>query len=197
MTPYARPVDNVGRRDLDQVSPDDVARVVAGRLSDDDAAEALLARSRRPELFVAFGPAGGAPVGVAFGVAVADEAILQGIAVEASWAGRGIGSRLLGAFEEACGRAGLRSVSLGSAGGYVEHFYRKNGYRVREHLVTVDTADVRIPEGIAVRRVRRQAAGICLNVVVTGVDPGSAADYLRAALATDRVSVVFEKLLPT
>ena len=45
------------------------------------------------------------------------------------YAGRGFGSRLLQYFDRQIERAGYTVCSLGSAGGYVEHFYIKNGYR--------------------------------------------------------------------
>jgi len=60
-------------------------------------------------------------------------AVLQGIAVNLDTAGpyarRGIGSRLLRAFERSCAARGFRRIGVGSADDpKVEAFYRKNGY---------------------------------------------------------------------
>jgi GNAT superfamily N-acetyltransferase len=57
-----------------------------------------------------------------------DELCLQGIAVVYPYAAQGRGSALLRALEEEARRRGYAAISLGSADGYVEHFYQKNGY---------------------------------------------------------------------
>src|SRR4051794_7362086 len=65
--------------------------------------------------------------------------VLDGIAIEAERAGEGLGSALLAAFEAAVASAEFSRISLGSAEGYVEHFYEKNGYTAVEFLVTTAT----------------------------------------------------------
>ena len=85
---------------------------------------------RSPEFFIG-SFAAGRLVGIAYGKpsprAPADLQ-LSGIAVvEAHWR-QGYGSRLLRFFERQAAKAGYASVSLGSARGYVERFYLKNGY---------------------------------------------------------------------
>jgi GNAT superfamily N-acetyltransferase len=68
---------------------------------------------------------------------------LQGIAVNLdltkNLARRGIGSQLLGEFEQAVRNRGFRKIGVGSADdGKVEHFYLKNGFQPIE-LVAKDT----------------------------------------------------------
>ncbi len=58
-----------------------------------------------------------------------DGVILDLIVMFDRYAGRGYGSDLLQYFDRQVERAGYAVCSLGSAGGYVEHFYIKNGYR--------------------------------------------------------------------
>ncbi len=53
---------------------------------------------------------------------------LDGIAVRYDRQKNGIGSRLLERFEMAAEQYGAKSVSVGSAGGYVEKFYTDRGY---------------------------------------------------------------------
>ncbi len=72
------------------------------------------------------------------------DVILEGIAVIQPHAGQGIGSQLLHFFERQAEKGGHSSVSLGSAGGYVEHFYMKNGYRPVEFVCWV-SADYDLP----------------------------------------------------
>ena len=57
------------------------------------------------------------------------EYCLDGIAVTYEYWRRGIGSRLLEAFEKAAAGYGYDKLSVGSAGGFVEKFYLKNGYQ--------------------------------------------------------------------
>lgn len=86
-------------------------------------------RRANPELTVGcFLP--GRLIGLCYGSPdLPDGVILDGIAMLDGYAGRGFGSRLLQYFDGQVERAGYTVCSLGSAGGYVEHFYIKNGYR--------------------------------------------------------------------
>ena len=54
---------------------------------------------------------------------------LEGIAVVHPYHARGRGGKLLAFFEKAVAALGYTHIGLGSAGGYVERFYMKNGYR--------------------------------------------------------------------
>lgn len=68
-------------------------------------------------------------VGVCFAVPRRGRELqLGGIAVAAKWMRRGIGSELLTALDHAAASAGWKSISVGSAGGYVDRFYAKNRY---------------------------------------------------------------------
>lgn len=69
--------------------------------------------------------------GCAFGWATKREGefVLSGIAVDFRLTRKGLGSGLLAEFEKIAAHYGFRKVSLGSAGGYVENFYLKNGYQ--------------------------------------------------------------------
>ena len=67
---------------------------------------------------------------------------LRGIAVQSQWAKRGHGSRLLGFFEARVRERGYDVVGLASAGGYVDHFYEKNGYRCVGYLVGLSETQV-------------------------------------------------------
>ena len=170
-----------------------VGLLARARLSADDAAEAVAAFAERRPLLAAVGDEAGSLIGIAFGVPVGPEAILQGIAVAQDAAGRGIGSRLLQEFESVCTSAGLGAISLGSADGYVERFYRKNGYRVREYWVRLGRDDVDIPSWLDVRRVRRTLGELTLNVAPTP-DP-ALVDKAEIAAALDAagISTIFEK----
>jgi GNAT superfamily N-acetyltransferase len=80
----------------------------------------------------------GAVMGVAFGHPDgAGGATLEGITVDDACTARGLGSRLLARFEQAAADAGYRDVGLGSGGGYVEHFYLKNGYHQTEYMIVI------------------------------------------------------------
>lgn len=122
--------------------------------------------------------------------------VLDGIAVDASSAGRGIGSRLLSAWEDAATAAGFAEVTVGSVGGYVEHFYEKNGYRPVEYCVTVPgTVD---PDRLAVldvTRIRRSGGVSLVNIASTrGSDPDAKAAALAACGGT-KLSVIYAKAL--
>jgi len=88
----------------------------------------------------------GEVVGVAFGWPrrlddPADSSLcLQGLAVKEEYQRRGYGTRLLAEFEKAAGAYRCSSVSVGSAGGYVEDFYRKAGYSPVCYKVYRDSA---------------------------------------------------------
>lgn len=61
--------------------------------------------------------------------------VLDAIAVVVEHWRSGFGSRLLSAFEEQVQASGRRMVTLGSAGGYVDDFYRANGYECVAYLI--------------------------------------------------------------
>lgn len=58
---------------------------------------------------------------------------IDGIAVRESFQKHGYGSKLITAFETAAGEYGFGKLSVGSAGGYVEKFYLKNGFQPKQY----------------------------------------------------------------
>jgi GNAT superfamily N-acetyltransferase len=140
---------------------------------------------------------GGRCVGVCYATPSDGHEIgLAGIAVDDAVSGRGIGSQLLAAFEENVAAAGFRQVILGSAAGYAEHFYEKNGYRPIEYLVTVpsDVAVERLA-GLPITRLRRRGDVTLVNVISTaGRDPQAKAAVLAACRGT-AVNIIYRKQL--
>lgn len=67
---------------------------------------------------------------------------LDGIAVRYDCQKNGIGSRLLERFEKAAESYGAETVSVGSAGGYVEKFYIDRGYIPQCYKLWIDNKPV-------------------------------------------------------
>ena len=63
---------------------------------------------------------------------------LDGIAMEWDYKAQGKGSKLLQFWEKCVYDLGFNRVDVGSAGGYVEHFYLKNGYKPLELKILVE-----------------------------------------------------------
>ncbi len=105
-------------------------------------ADALLADfAAHPELAIAL-TIDGTLAGVAFGHPDGEDgATLEGITVDDAHTAHGFGSLLLARFEQAAADVGYRNVNLGSGGGYVEHFYLKNGYQQAEYMVIIPDGD--------------------------------------------------------
>jgi len=87
-------------------------------------------------------------IGVCYGCPLREEihedahtALLRGIAVIKEHSARGHGTQLLRYFEQQAANAGFHRVTVGSAGGYVERFYTKNGYRPVRFLVQLAVED--------------------------------------------------------
>jgi len=87
-------------------------------------------------------------IGVAFGwhrkLTVPEDVsfVLNGIAVHHDKQQNGYGKQLLQAFEQAAKEYGAPTVSLGSAGGYVERFYIDCGYTPAEYKIWENGAPV-------------------------------------------------------
>jgi ribosomal protein S18 acetylase RimI-like enzyme len=98
--------------------------------------------AEHPELFVgAYDD--GSLVGFTAGRARSDSSVeLAGIAVDDAYTRRGIGSRLLDAFEDAVAGLGYDRVSLGSAGGNFDEIYLANGYDPESIHVRLHPDDV-------------------------------------------------------
>jgi GNAT superfamily N-acetyltransferase len=133
-------------------------------------------------------------IGVSYGSrASASEVVLQGIAVTAAWSGRGVGSRLLSAWEGCVASHGYDEVSVGSAEGYVEHFYAKNGYRPTGYLVRVP-ADRPFPRGrFQITRVSQAGDARLVNLASTQGSSALAKAAVVAAFGATQINVIFTK----
>ena len=67
-----------------------------------------------------------------------DSFTLDGIALIEPYNKYGRGSRLLSFFEDAVRKIGYERASVGSAGGYVERYYLKNGFKPIEFKVMIE-----------------------------------------------------------
>lgn len=80
-------------------------------------------------------------IGICYGwprseiVAEDDSYTIDGIAIVHPFNAEGRGGRLLAYFEQRVKELGFCKISLGSADGYVERFYLKNGYVPKEYKV--------------------------------------------------------------
>ena len=82
-------------------------------------------------------------IGYAYGLAGADSKsfTLDGIAIVHPYHAQGRGGKLLKFFENQVFDLGYRCIGLGSADGYVERFYIKNGYTPLELKILVEGDD--------------------------------------------------------
>ncbi|MFB6270026.1 MAG: GNAT family N-acetyltransferase [Halobacterium sp.] len=151
-----------------------------------------------PELFQGAYDDGDGLVGFALGRERSEtSAELAGIGVERAYTRRGIGSRLLAAFEDAAADAGYGRVSLGSAGGYVDEFYLANGYEPESILVRKsrdESLDEYREADFAVLRERVHAGVRKLYVAPGGYDP-ERVDAVRDAFDDPDALYVMEKYL--
>ncbi|MFB6073041.1 MAG: GNAT family N-acetyltransferase [Halobacterium sp.] len=113
---------------------EDVYRLLCSRVGERDRDAVTDWYDDYPALFVGAYDDGDL-VGFALGRRAHGGAELVGIGVTEAYTRRGIGSRLLDAFEAGAVDLGVDRVSVGSAGGYVDEFYVGNGYRPESILV--------------------------------------------------------------
>ena len=66
---------------------------------------------------------------------------LDGIVIVEPYSAAGRGGKLLAFFERCVYSLGFCSIDVGSAGGYVERFYLKNGYKAMELKILVEGDD--------------------------------------------------------
>jgi len=135
--------------------------------------------------------------GVAFGHPDgAGGATLEGITVDDAHTAQGFGSLLLARFEQAAADAGYRDVSLGSGGGYVEHFYLKNGYRQVEYMIVIpggERQDLDLAGLTVLREWLREPDGLVLNIAAPeGYSPVVKA-ALEQRLHASEVCCIFSK----
>ncbi len=139
----------------------------------------------------------GTVAGVAFGHPDgADGATLEGITVDYAHTAHGLGSLLLARFERAAADAGYRNVNLGSGGGYVEHFYVKNGYQQTEYMIVIPDGDRQHLDldGLTVLRERHwEPNELVLNIAAPhGYSPAVKA-ALEHRLHASEVCCIFSK----
>jgi GNAT superfamily N-acetyltransferase len=82
---------------------------------------------------------------------------LEGVAVAAKWRGRGVGTQMLGDFEDKARQAGYSCVQLGTTDGAASRFYLQRGYRLAadtwqaqpvEHIVLSKRIVPRTPKNL-------------------------------------------------
>ncbi len=187
--------------------PVDCSPLVAGQLAAaGELAEEFLGQSgvdalaadfaAYPELVIAL-TIDGAVAGVAFGHPDGEHgATLDGITVDDAHTAHGLGSLLLARFEQAAADAGCRDVNLGSGGGYVEHFYVKNGYQQVEYMVVIPGGERHRLDlhGLKVLRERHgEPDGLVLNIAAPeGYSPAIKA-ALEKRLHASEVCCIFSK----
>jgi len=144
-------------------------------------------------------------VGICYGWAAGKERcregtiVLHGIAMVEEFAGQGYGSRVLRFFEEQVKRAGYGTVSVGSAGGYVDRFYMKNGYKPVAFMVCVPSdrsyrAELRGRYGVMAERVDGDLRRMYVDV--SSLD-GELRDRLMVEFDAIEVVAIMEKQLAT
>jgi len=184
-------------RDADGEAFAAAVALAGARLRDADGLRACW--QARPELVVCCRGSSGV-VGVCFASTEQkdDEVGLRGIAVEAAWAGRGIGSRLLERFEAAARRSGYARIGLGSAHGYVERFYLAHGYEQTEFMVTMPPG-VPWPPGtdsLPVLRPRSVDGRAVFNVPARGFVSDAREELQRRLGAADVICILYKTLTP-
>lgn len=112
-------------------------------------------------------------VGHCLGIPDDETVELRGISVAESHRRHGLGSALLDAFETRVVDYGADRVTLGSAGGYVDTFYRANGYEARSVLVRNPD---RTPPGYDILEERVEDGMRKLYVDPEGTDPEAAGE---------------------
>jgi GNAT superfamily N-acetyltransferase len=143
---------------------------------------------------------GGTVVGVAFGHPDGEDGVtLEGIAVDDEHTAHGLGSLLLARFEQAAADAGYRNVNSGSGGGYVEHFYLRNGYRQAEYMVMIPNGSrPRLDlDGLEVLRERRtETNDLVLNIAAPEGYSRAVKSALERRLHASEVCCIFWKPIP-
>ena len=160
-------------------------------------------RGKYPELFCGCALQGEL-IGVCYGwpfredrPELLDTLLLYGIAVISDYNGRGYGSRLLHFWEQQAVQSGRWTVSVGSASGYVDGFYLKNGYHPVHYMISLPAEScppeaLRLRYDIAAERVEHGRR--LLYVPIDALDEGLR-QRLLADFAADEVIAIMEKRL--
>jgi N-acetylglutamate synthase-like GNAT family acetyltransferase len=171
---------------------DEAEQLARSRLDEDDVARLRPGFESNPRLAVLCRVVDGPIIGVCFGSASGDVASIRGIAVAYEWSGQGIGSDLIRYYQEACREAGFDRIVVGSAGGYVEHFYMKNGFKPIEYYIPLNREPTPNDlEGLDVIRIRHEGEKIKLNIRAEGYDLDRKEELRRRFDASD-VAYIFE-----
>jgi GNAT superfamily N-acetyltransferase len=176
---------------------DAVYRMLCDRTGDRDRDAVEAWYVEHPELFHG-AYVDDALVGFTVGRARREDSVeLVGIAVDDEYTRRGIGSRLLDAFETAATDLGYERMSLGSAGGYVDEFYLANGYEPESILVRLHPDDV--PEnyrelGFEILR-ERVDDGVQKFYVTPGAHNPERVEAVREAFGDPEAIYIVEKYL--
>ena len=186
---------NIDIRTITGEDRDQATRLVGEYLPDSQETFAWCADNASELTLVAVAP-GERLVGVCFGI-LGDEGHvgLNGIAVEHQASGRGLGSEVLTRFERAAATLGGRRISVGSVGGYVDHFYAKNGYTPFEYFVRT-ASPVRLPgPGLELVRTRAEGESFLSNLRSRNGYSEQEKERVGRLLDADETIFIFEKTL--
>lgn len=161
-------------------------------------------RRRYPDLFVAclrqgelIGIAYGRPADATKAYCEEGSATLHGIAIVEEFVGKGYGSQLLRFFDRQVERAGYEAVGVGSAGGYVDHFYMKNGYDLVAFMIRLPSdspcpPDLWAKHAVVAERFEGNQRKLYVNV--SSLDNGLRDRLLRDCSAVEVVAIMNKKL---
>lgn len=143
-------------------------------------------------------------IGVCYGWPFSDDfpeetgkILLKGITIIHPFSGKGYGSQLLGCFEEQVRKRGRWTITLGSAEGYVEHFYLKNGYQPVEYLIRVPKDALALDDqqkGYPIVKERWEGAEKILKIQADTYQP-EFKGVLKEAFQAREVIYIFEKTI--
>ena len=128
---------------------------------------------------------------------VRDAILLNGIAVVHPFNGQGHGGRLLRFFEGQVARRGAARITLGSAGGYVDRFYVKNGYAPTHFMIRFPADREPSPSLRAKYRIENERVVAGTRVLYAAVDTLDKAlrERLKRDFTTDDVVAIMETRL--
>jgi GNAT superfamily N-acetyltransferase len=134
-------------------------------------------------------------IGVCFSYEEPGESIgIEGIAIDQPFAGRGLGTQLLAEFEGIAAMRGARRVSVGSAEGYAEHFYAKNGYTPVEFHARAQQPFSELPGvGLELLRPRKDGSDFLVNLRSENGYTQEEKQRIKGLLQADEVIFIFEK----
>lgn len=129
-----------------------------------------------------------------------DSVILNSIAVKTKYQRHGWGSKILHFFENEAKKLGERKVSVGSAGGYVERFFLKNGFyphsffvRIRRNKVPKNYKE----KGFTIigERGNKYVKILFIEIKNKEYNPKNK-DFIKEEYNAYEVGCIFEKILP-